>query len=771
MAATLFSAVVTCVASLFIGQAALRVAGAREWSWLAPPVGIAVVMMIATPALDVPGRAATVTVLVGALTIAAIVWCVRAPEHRPPLAGLLAAAPVMLLVLLPFLAVGRAGILGTTMDNDMAAHMSFAEAFLSQAAMTVMPPQAEYPLGPHAMSALIAEGLGVRIDRAFAGWTMALPVLNAWTALALVRRAWWPKQVVMATVVGMPFLVAAYYGEGSFKEVVQTGLVLAVVLLFSGYGPALGRGRWVPFALLVGGIVSVYSITGLPWPGAIAGLWLIGTLTQRIVRHGTKGMKESILRELPAIGIGVAVLVAFLLPQVRRIHNFISLNLGNEGIVVPKDVLANLVAPLPGWEAFGVWNNPDFRLPASPAFTGGMWTAFVLALVLFGAFWLVRRGRWMLPLAAAASMAIWAVSQQSQSPYVVAKALVIASPLLMAVAVLPLMEQAPDRWPRRVSSLFERVPGQPLSWGLASLLALVLVFKVGLSDVRALRASPVGPTYHVDELRSLRPLLHGQPTLFLGNDDYVKWELAGVPVSEPMFGGVPETSTRPNKRWASGMAIDLDTVDAATLNSHRWIVTTRDAAGSAPPPQLRLVRTTPSFALWHRLGKVHQRSILAEGELAGAVLDCRTPIGRAVRRGGGIAATRPEPVVAQGALLPPGGTASVPLSLVPGRWQLESSYLSRLPIEVTAPGLRTTLQPSLDRPGPRWPIGEIAVHGKQPTVLTFRVEDRVLAPNMPVADLGKIVATRDAQNSIVPVSQACGRYVDWYRPRSSRPGG
>ena len=201
--------------------------------------------------------------------------------------------------------------------------MLFVEQYLSEAVTDVTPLRPDYPLGPHAMVALIAEGFGIRVDHAFAGWTMALPILNAWTALALVRRASWLKQAMTATVVGMPFLVAAYYGEGSFKEVLQAGLVLAVALLFSGYGPELGRGRWVPLALLVGGIVSVYSVTGLPWPvddrRAVADRHRgDGGLRRR----GTDGLKDAVLRELPSVGIGLAVLFVALLPQVRRIHSF-----------------------------------------------------------------------------------------------------------------------------------------------------------------------------------------------------------------------------------------------------------------------------------------------------------------------------------------------------------------------------------------------------------------------------------------------------------------
>lgn len=759
MIAILLSAAATCVVSLALGQAALRLAGAREWSWLAPPVGISVAMLISASALFAPGGCTTVALLLGALTVAAIVWCGRDRLHRPPLTGLLAATPVALLALVPFLAVGHGGTLGVSFNNDMAAHMLIVEHYLSPSSVTDISPPG-YPIAAHGMVALIATALGLRVDYAFAGWTMALPLLIAWTALALVPRASWLGRALTATVVGMPFLVAAYYGEGAFKEVLQAGLVLASALLFAGCGPRLGRGRWVPLALIVGGIVSIYSTPGLSWPIVLGGLWLAVTGALWVRRNGTEGLAAAAARELPSLGIGLAVLVVALLPQASRIWAFAK-NSGGTG-VVPGNALGNLVAPLPGWEGFGVWNNPDFRLPASPAFTGGMWTAFVVALVLFGSVCLLRRGRWMLPLAAAGALLVWVVSVQSQSPYVAAKALVIVSPLLLAVAVVPLAEQLPE-WPwRSSSSAFRAALGQPLAWGAAAILAAVLFFRVGLSDGEALRVSPVGPTAHTDELRELRPLLHGRPTLFLGNDDSARWELAGVPIQGPVI-ALPELPIRPQKHWEYGQAFDFDSVDAAALNSHEWVITTRDAAGSSPPPQMHAVRMTPNFILWRRIGEVQPRSILDEGEMAGAALECQARRGRRVLEGGGIAAVRPAQVRAPGFNLGPGGSSSVELDLSPGRWELESSFVSRLPITVTAPGLRTTVSASLDRPGPRWPIGEVTVRGEGPTTVTFTVPNPLLAPGILLAEIVSIVATRDAKTHLIPVGRACGRYVDWYR--------
>jgi hypothetical protein len=149
--------------------------------------------------------------------------------------------------------------------------------------------------------------------------------------------------------------------------------------------------------------------------------------------------------------------------------------------------------------------------------------------------------------------------------------------------------------------------------------------------------------------------------------------------------------------------------------------------------------------------------------MAGAVLDCTTPAGRRILAGGGVAAVRPPQVAVPGFLMGPGGASTVELDLAPGRWELESSYVSRLPLNVTAPGLQAKLPGNLDRPGPRWPIGQVTVTGDEPTPVTFSVPNPLLAPGIPFAEVVSVVANRDAKTRVVPIAQACGKYVDWYR--------
>ncbi|HEY2216920.1 MAG TPA: hypothetical protein VGH21_05450, partial [Solirubrobacteraceae bacterium] len=382
---------------------------------------------------------------------------------------------------------------------------------------------------------------------------------------------------------------------------------------------------------------------------------------------------------------------------------------------------------------------------------GGMWIAFAFGLVVLGACILLRRGRWTLPFAAATAILIWAYTAQTQSPYVAAKALVIASPLLLLLAGL---------------GVVERGIGEQSWWRLlAPLLAIALLVRVVDSSWEALRFSKVGPTDHLVELRSLRPQIGKQSVLYLGDDDFIYWELSGVHVTPAYYAGTPEVPLRPEKAFAYGQPLDFDSVPAATLNQFDWVIATRDAAGSEPPVGMRLVRQTSSYALYRRVAEIQPRSLLAEGENAAALLDCHTAAGRATLRSGRVAAVRPFTSGVEVPPLGPGASATVSLSLPAGKWALETPYLSPLALKVSAPGLRATLPANLERPGPRWPIGTITLSRDELVHVTFTVEKPWLAPLSDVATPGVLLATPVDGERIVPIRQACGEQVDWYSAR------
>lgn len=755
MLATVIIAALVCLGSLLVGQAVLRICGTRTWSPLAGPVGLSALMLVAVPALHVPGRSLTVAVALAVLVIAAAAAAVRDKEMRPQAGELLAAVPVLLLVWVPFATAGHSGTLGVSFDNDMASHLGWAEAYRSAEIASVLPVHPTYPLGAHALVAAMAQSLGVSVDHAFAGLTAAIPVLLGLTALAAVSRAAsWPARTAVVTLAGMPFLVAGYYGQGSFKELIQVLLVLGVTLELRRFGEARGRLRWLPLGIMVLGTLSVYSIAGLVWPVAIATVWLAGLALSSLLA-GRSQVRMALTRARAEVGplmIAAGLTFVLLVPQLPRLVRFFHQNAGINGTGIETSDLGNLVGRIPVWEAFGAWDNPDYRMPSVDAFHSGMWTMLIVGLVAGGTVWWLRQRDWILPAAAGACLLIWGLADRTQSPYIAAKALVIVSPFLILLAARPLVEVA--RWR-------ERTPGW---WLLAApLLAAVLVFKSADSSWKALRLGIVGPRDHLVELRQLRPLLEERPTLFLGNDDFIRWELAGVPASAPVV-GIPQLPIRPEKTWEYGQALDLDSVDADVLNDYQWVITTRDAAGSAPPPQLREVRRTRSFTLWRRTGTVQPRSLLAEGPVSAAKLDCRTAKGRAISRLDGEAAIREPGVSVPVAPLPVGAAVTVHLPLTAGAWDLDTPYDSSVPLEVSYAGVSTTLPAHADRPGPRWPIGRITID--RPTTLAIRLHARKpWFGRANVINPVSVIATPVGGDRVVPLHDACDKLVDWYRPR------
>lgn len=757
MLGTVVCAAFICVGALVLGQGVLRLCGATHWSWLSAPVGLATMIVVAVPSLHLPGRATATAVVLFALVLVGGVALWRDPPQRPPLSGLLAGAPVALLAAVPFGSAGHAGTLGWSFDNDMAAHLALADAYRSGLVERFNPLLPDYPLGPHALSAVVAQGFGVGVDAAFAGVTIAATVLLGWTALAALRRPrrWAPFVVV--PLAGMPFLVAAYYGLGAFKEIMEAVFVVGFAALLA-FPPELGRlRRWIPAALLLAGTLSVYSFLGVVWPLAFLAAWLVGGAVAELRATRSPAALLAHAREgLAPIAVGAGALLVVIVPQIPRLAHFVTARTGTNGTGIAKNDLGILVARLPLWEAFGTWGNPDFRYPAPDPVLNGLWVAFAVALVVVGAVWALRRGEWMLVAATALALAIWAVSDRSQSPYVAAKGLVILTPLLMLVAARALVER--DEGRRRMPQWW---------WVAAPALAAVLLVRVGDASWGALRLSPVGPEDHLHELRALQPTLQHRPTLFLGDDDFIKWELDETPVSAPVI-GIPVLPIQPPKPWTYGQSLDLDSLDSTTLNRFDWVIAPRDASASAPPAQLRLVRSTRDFVLYRRTGVIPQRETLAEGDAAAAPLDCRSRAGQAVVRGGGVATVRPPVVATAGPQLAPGASATVTLPLAAGRWDLVAAYSGPRPIQVAAPGLWTTLPANLDRPGPHWPIGRIAIASGGPVGVTFHSLAGRWTPAAAITSVVAVVAVPVGGVRTVPIARACGKLVDHYEQAVAR---
>ena len=138
MLATYGSALLIVIASLYVGRAFFALLGRRETHWLETPVGLAVLLVVcsvltrvhfgAENAGSIPERADLALIACAVLLVGSIAYLRFTFADRE---SFLIAAPVVVLSLLaasiPFIASGHLGVPGIGVNNDMAAHLIFAD--------------------------------------------------------------------------------------------------------------------------------------------------------------------------------------------------------------------------------------------------------------------------------------------------------------------------------------------------------------------------------------------------------------------------------------------------------------------------------------------------------------------------------------------------------------------------------------------------------------------------------------------------------------------
>jgi hypothetical protein len=404
------------------------------------------------------------------------------------------------------------------------------------------------------------------------------------------------------------------------------------------------------------------------------------------------------------------------------------------------------------------------------------------------------------PAALAAATVIYLGALAFGTVYTSAKALTIAAPLITLISLGGLLERSrhhanatpgedPTNFRGRIartarSTDAERSSGVHPASLLRAGLALALAAGIAVSSFLVLRPAPVAPQDHADQLAELRPLVQGRKVLFLGRDNFVLYELRGSRPYTAVRNYYDPNYVKPNLRLHNVFRkFDFDSVVPPKLDRFPFVITTRAAYASGPPPTFEPLRKTPDFVLWRRIGPVGERRTLSEGDHPGAVLRCRA--GQTKRASGAATVFRRPPIF--GAAWGPSstvesGSASVRTATVPrGRWEVSLQYDSTRPVHVRAPGLDATLPANLDYRGsvPFYAAGTLASRAGGPKRFEVTVERPPLAGRLlgakSVAHLGAIglssVSPRRVGDPMpgvsqerIPLRRACGRYVDWFRP-------
>ena len=238
--------------------------------------------------MRLPGHATAAVVLLAVALAGSIVSLRRRRvDLRVALAGLPAGLVVLAFASLPFVANERIGELGASQLDDLSFHLGQADA-IREVGPAANVTASGYPIGPHSLVAVVAEGTGLGTASVFTGLLLAIPVLTALTALAAFGGVSARLRTVGAVLVGLAYLPVAYFAEGGFKEPLLAMCLLGFALILR---EARAEARLSP-AQLAGLIVTTaggaaaFGITALVWP-AVALAWF--AILETIAGRGQVG--------------------------------------------------------------------------------------------------------------------------------------------------------------------------------------------------------------------------------------------------------------------------------------------------------------------------------------------------------------------------------------------------------------------------------------------------------------------------------------------------
>jgi len=266
-AGTYLSAGLILVASLLVGRAVLLALGRHRASYLEGAVGLAVLILVSTVAIRLPGHATTSVVFFVLLVLASLVFLFVRTESilgRAVGVGIPVALVTVVIASLPFIANGHIGIPGVGLNNDMAMHLVDTDWLLDPTGPTPQSIVNGYPIGPHSLVATVSDLIGAEPLESWLGLLVIAPVLTAITtlgALPELRGGW---RILGAALVALAYLTASVLGIAGFKELIA-GMFLIAFAIGLRELKSTPDGRiavLIGLAVIIAAMVPVYTQIG-----------------------------------------------------------------------------------------------------------------------------------------------------------------------------------------------------------------------------------------------------------------------------------------------------------------------------------------------------------------------------------------------------------------------------------------------------------------------------------------------------------------------------
>jgi hypothetical protein len=616
-----------------IGLLAERATGAPLPGVLLVPIGVAGLVAVSQLTTFWDWSAELTTPVVVLLAVAGIV--LRLPRLRAlaldPWA-LAATLGVFAVFAAPVVLSGEATFAGYTVLGDTSIHFIGADYLLEHGRhVSGLAPssyefslQAYYGTGGYPSGGPTAVGALRNLVFEDVAWIFQpfLSLLAATMALSLYSLlrgvvASPPLRALAAFVAAQPALVLAYALQGSIKEIGAVWAVALLAALLPVFAGQAGNGarRAIPLAITAAAAIA--------FVGAAAAVWILPVaLVALVVSVRSRGREWQRTAAESATFAGLAAILS--LPSLSDLRTYLDVA---GTVVTSQSEVGNLLGPLDPAQIFGIWLTGDYRTdPAGRnlSLTHGLIAVTTLSAIL-GVAWLVRRRAWWPLVFLAVSLVAWAYVTDRGSPWADAKALMIASPAIVLMAMLgPAALYSAGRRPE------------------ALLLAALVAAGVLASNAFAYHDVSLAPRDRLSELEGVGERIESQgPTLYTEFEEFGKHFLRRGDPEGSSEGWQRRLGPLRNGQYARmGFSYDLDEFPLDYVRQFRTIVVRRSPTASRPPAQYVRTFSGRWYDVWQRDERtersVREHVSLGDAFDRGGVPNCREvqSIGRSARRMG-----------------------------------------------------------------------------------------------------------------------------------------